>query len=154
MAESVSIKAILEGFESQGDLDIMFVHRETGEVRVMPQDIMGQAEEDDHPDNLPAWQEEMWKEAVEIVASDQWLRAPSAFDIHEWQIMRDFAQSVSSAKVRDELSEAIHGRGAFRAFKNTIGRHHLFDDWNEFRENALRDIAIEWCESKDLTWRD
>ena len=154
MAQPVSIKAMLEGFEQQGELDLMFVNRETGEVRVMPQDLIGCAEEGEEPADLPAWQVEMWKEALEIIASRDWLRAPSAFDIHEWQIMRDFAHTVSSERVRDELSQAIHGRGAFRAFKAVVGRHHLFDDWNQFRENTLRDIAIEWSEGKDLAWRD
>jgi hypothetical protein len=44
-------------------------------------------------------------------------------------------------------------RGAFRRFKDVLHRHNLQQDWYAFRENALREIAIAFCEENNLAWK-
>ncbi len=47
---------------------------------------------------------------------------------------------------------AIHGAGAFRSFKDTLRRHRIESDWFAFRTEALRQIAIDWCEKNQIVW--
>ena len=107
---------------------------------------------DEEPD-LPEWQKREWETVKRIVSTDRFVRLPTQFDIHEWSIMEDFSHSVGSDRIRAELLNAIHGRGAFRHFKDTVHRYRIEQDWFKFRDDALRDIAIEWCEEHHIQWK-
>jgi hypothetical protein len=77
---------------------------------------------------------------------------PSQFEVYEWKIMADFMSSLKAGKIQNELSDAIHGKGAFRMFKSAIRRHHLEDSWDKFRVEALEETAREWCEENEISF--
>lgn len=85
---------------------------------------------------------------------DRFEKLPTKFDIHEWDIMHEFAESVEPERLNDELQNAIHGAGAFRYFKDTLRRHRREKDWHAYREEALRQIAIEWCEDNGIEYTE
>ena len=49
--------------------------------------------------------------ADEILNSEDWLELPTTYDIHEWEIMRDFSDAVDDERLRNELLDAVHGKG-------------------------------------------
>src|SRR5947208_17094464 len=61
------------------------------------------AEEGEEPRFLPDWQKPEWEAAKIKVETDRFLHLPTQFDIHEWQIMADFANEVESDRVRNDL---------------------------------------------------
>ena len=89
-------------------------------------------------------------EARKILASKDWLRLPSKFDIHEWEIMNRFGQSLSDDAQGAEIADAIHGNGAFRVFKATIRRLGIEEAWFAYKQRALEDIAREWLAEHGL----
>ena len=66
--------------------------------------------------------------------------------------MQDFSSSVESDDIRDELSRAIHGAGAFGNFKDTVRRLGIESTWFAFRAEALRQTALDWCEENQIAW--
>jgi hypothetical protein len=60
---------------------------------------------------------------------------------------------VTSEKIREDLLNAIHGAGAFRHFKDTLRRHRIESDWFTFRAEALKQIALDWCEERRISWQ-
>jgi hypothetical protein len=64
--------------------------------------------------------------------------------------MRDFSCSVGSDGIREDLLRAIHGAGAFRNFKDTVRRLGVESAWFAFRADALRQIALDWCEENQI----
>jgi hypothetical protein len=154
MPASVSLKEILDAFEMQSEESQAFVDRERSEVHVVSNRVLGMVEECEPPDELPDWQQHEYQLARSIVKTDRFLRLPSKFDIHEWEIMDRFSRSVTPEHLAEEFGSAIRGRGAFRMFKDALRRHKLWDAWNEFRDRALREIAIDWCEESGLAYRD
>jgi hypothetical protein len=118
--------------------------------------FLGEAEESDDDDeepDLPDWQDREWEIAKRIVSTDRFVRLPTKFEVHEWEIMRDFADSVESDRLSEELLNAIHGSHAFRRFKDTLRRHRIEAAWFRFRTEALKQIAIDWCEEHHIRWR-
>jgi GAF domain-containing protein len=79
---------------------------------------------------------------------------PAQFDVHEYQIMEGFCGSVESQAVSARLSRAIQGRGAFRRFKDAVLDLGIAEQWYEFRDEALKQIAIDWCESQQIAFMD
>jgi hypothetical protein len=154
MAVTVQLKDIVEALEMQFDEASSYLDLDTGKVETVSQDLLSEAEESDdgeQPD-LPDWQKPEWEIAKRIVSTDRFKSLPTKYDVHEWEIMREFADSVEPEKISEELQNAIHGAGAFRYFKETLRRRGIEKKWFEFREEALKQIAREWCEDEGIAW--
>jgi hypothetical protein len=67
--------------------------------------------------------------------------------------MERFARSLTDAAVSDELDAALHGRGAFRRFKDALHRLRITDEWYRFREATLEEIAIEFLEAHGIAYQ-
>jgi len=66
--------------------------------------------------------------------------------------MKDFSLSVESDSIREDLLRAIRGAGAFQNFKGTLRQHGIESGWFAFRTEALRQIALDWCEENQIVW--
>jgi Uncharacterised protein family (UPF0158) len=157
MPATVLLKDIVDALEMQSDEFLSFVDLDTGQVETVSRELLGEAEESDDDDDapdLPAWQMPEWEVAKRIASSDRFLKLPTKFDVHEWAIMQEFADSVESDRIREDLQNAIHGAGAFRYFKDTLRRHRRLESaWFAFRTEALTEIARDWCEEHHVEWR-
>jgi hypothetical protein len=153
MGATVLLMDIVEALELD-DVFASFLDPDTGKVETVSRDLLNLAEEcgDDEEPDLPAWQEPEWEIARQIVSSGRFLKLPTQFDVHEWEIMQDFSCSVESDRIRQELLRAIHGSGAFRYFKDTVRLHRIEKDGFAFRADALRKIAVDWCRANQVVW--
>jgi hypothetical protein len=57
--------------------------------------------------------------------------------------MRRFGDSFEHAGPAQQISRAIHGRGAFRMFRATVETLGLLEEWYEFRDRALLEIGAK-----------
>jgi hypothetical protein len=154
MPATVRLNDIVDALEMQFDESFSFLDLDTGQVKTVSRDLLREAEEcgDEEEPDLPAWQEPEWEVAKRIVFTDRFRKLPTKFDVHEWAIMEDFSLSVESDRIREDLLHAIHGAGAFRYFKDTLRRNRIESAWFAFRTEALRQIAIDWCEENHIVW--
>jgi Uncharacterised protein family (UPF0158) len=154
MSATVRLSDIVDALEMQFDESSSFVDRDTGRVETISQVLLRDAEEfrnDEEPD-LPDWQKKEWEIAKLVVSTNRFQELPTKFETHEWAIMQDFAHSVESDRIREDLLHAIHGAGAFRNFKDALRRHCIESAWFAFRAAALRGIARNWCEENHIVW--
>jgi hypothetical protein len=154
MPALVSIKEIVEMMDSQTDESSTYLDPETGRLYPLTNEVLRLAESGGNRDKLPEWQQPEFDDALFVGASDRVVGLPSKWDIHEWEIMRDFALSVEDDPISDALQGALRGGGAFRRFREAVRFHDLEDAWRRYREQALRQIAIEWCEERGIPCRD
>jgi len=157
MPVPVLLGNLIEALERSTESSMFFVDTETGEVKAVENHLLSEAEmwkEGDPPPSLPAWQKSEWADALHYVASATCLPLPDKYDIHEWNIMREFADSFPNERIAGKLQEAIHGKGAFRMFKSVVAQHKLWDAWNKFYLKALVEIAKEWCMAKKVEYRE
>lgn len=82
-----------------------------------------------------------------IEGEDGWAALPDSFDIHEWDIMRRFSNRQEEPAY-SQLMDAIRGKGAFRMFRSTAERLGLLQDWYDYRDAYLEDMAREWLEDR------
>jgi len=155
MGATVELAKIVDALEMMLEDWRSFLNVETGEVESVSLDILGEAEESEEkdPQSFENYDGE-FELATKIVENrDKFLRLPTRFDIHEWSIMESFAESMKYGRIREELLRAVHGGGAYRRFRSAVARHSVQSDWYQFRDDALKQIAIEWCEANNLTWK-
>ena len=144
-AAAVSVTALVDELEGRFEDALVFVHRRTGEVRTEVREYLAAAE-DGSEEGFGGWEREAIQGAIEVLEDPDWVRAPDAFDVDEWGIMRDFGASRSDGAASDALLRAIQGRGAFRSFRDQLERLGLREEWSQFRRETLEQIAREWLE--------
>ena len=155
MPGTVLLNDLVNALEMQFEEVPSFVDLDSGEVYTIPREILREVEdcpEDEEPD-LVEWQKSEVATANRILFSGRCVRVPDDTELNEWDLMDDFAREVESPKIRAELLDAIRGRGAFGRFKDAVHKHRMQDEWHEFRTEALKEIAIEFCEEHELTWK-
>jgi hypothetical protein len=89
-----------------------------------------------------------------LLLDDDYLKLPRKFDIDEYEIMEKFCLFVSDEKISNVLLSKIRGSGAFRRFKDTIYQYGIEEDWFKFKDEAYKEIAVSWLESRGFAYTD
>jgi len=152
MPNTIRVQEIIDALQMQFDEQLQFLDLDSGEVEIVSKQVLNETEASDEMSDVPEWQEEEWELARRILSTDRFKKLPTQFEVHEWSIMEEFSHSVEAPRIREELLHAIHGSGAFRSFKDATRRHKIEKDWYAFRDEALRQIAIDWCEENGIAW--
>ena len=151
MAIRVKLDDIIDGLESQSDESSSFLNKKTGEVVLINDYEMRAAEEGDPLEDLPDWEQDQVRIAREIIAeTGQYIPLPTKFEIDEYSIMERFCVSLDNQEISDILYDLISGSGAFRRFKDAIYRYGIEDEWHIYRNNSIKEIAIEWCRENNI----
>jgi hypothetical protein len=102
---------------------------------------------------VPGWEQDAVREAdqIEKGLDLRYIRVPSA-DSHEgYRDMEAFVETIDSPALYERLDRAIHGRGAFRYFKDVLSDYpKVREDWFRFKNNRLRERVLEWLESQGI----
>jgi len=146
MAVIVSLRDFIEEMDLMSDEATAYINRLTHEELAL-------AEDPEEAEDAAQWQKELLPKAREVLAAEDFIPLPGKFEIHEWSIMERFARSLTDAAVSDELDAALHGRGAFRRFKDAVHRLGIADEWYRFRDAALEEIAIEFLEAHGIAYQ-
>jgi hypothetical protein len=151
MTIRVKLDDIIEGLQFQSDESSSFLDKRTGKVVSVSDEEMQAAEDDKPIEDFPDWEQDTVKIAKEIVAeTGDYIELPSKFDVHEYSIMEKFCLSLDDPEMYENFCDLITGSGAFRRFKDAIHKYDIADDWYKYRDNALREIAIEWCRENNI----
>ena len=153
MSTVISLREVISALEATSDDCASYLDPETGEIILVTEEERALAEDECEQD-APAWQRElMAKIRAALEEGGRWLELPDRFDIHEWSIMERFSRAQNIERVRSGLLHAIHGSGAFRAFRSAIRGLGLEQSWYQFRDEALADIARGWLEEHKLEYK-
>ena len=153
MAVIVSLRDVIEQMEMSSAEATAYINRKTGELITLMDEELALAEDPDETSEAAEWQKDLLPKAREVIASQDFIPLPGKFEIHDWSIMERFARSLTDAAVSDELDAALHGRGAFRRFKDAVHRLGIADQWYQFRDAALEEIAIEFLEAHRIAYQ-
>ncbi len=151
MVTRVKLEEIIDGLESQSDESSSFLNKKTGEVDFITDEELNTAEENEPIEDFPDWQQDLVRIAKEIIAeTGDYISLPTKFEIDEYRVMERFCLSLDDPEMSDLLYSLIKGSGAFRRFKDAIHKYDIADEWYSYRNNALKEIAIEWCRDHDI----
>ncbi|MFO8007928.1 MAG: UPF0158 family protein [Candidatus Brocadiia bacterium] len=155
-AEPADLDVIVEGMEWQSDEIFSFYDRATGQVHSIQEEYLRRAENADAEggwsDSMPEWERELMEVAWQIAddVDGRFVCLPDRSDIDEWAMMRSFAEGLSDDALSGRLLNAIHGKGAFRRFKDVVYEAGIEAEWFAFRNRAYRKIARLWCRQHDI----
>ncbi len=152
MPATVLLRDVVEALDASDPESEAYLDPETGRIIVVTEEDRMAVEEDD-PSLAPIDDPEYLSRIREALESDRFLTLPDSFEIHEWALMERFSLGIEDPEVRADMVEALHGRGAFRAFRNGLDRHGLRESWFAHRDSALEEIARDWLESHGIPYK-
>ena len=155
MGFPVKLNRIIEAIELQTDESTAYLDKKTGDVLVIMEEELNAVEDQEPLEEYPEWQIDNIKKAREFIdREDVFISLPTKYDTHEYRIIEDFCHSLGDREIAEALFNIIHGKGAFRRFRDAIERFNMEDAWYKYRDGAIRQIAIDWCEANDITYSD
>lgn len=154
MVPIIRLKDVIENMDAIGDEIKTFLNIRTGEFVTLSTEELNAAEEGEDIENFPEWQQAVIQQAEEVLFTDDYRELPTKFDVHEYAIMENFCYTVEDETLSRRLLNGIRGRGAFRYFKDTVYQFGIERDWYQFREQAFKEIAIEWLQSNEIAYTD
>ena len=167
MTVAVSLRDLVDELQILPNEGTAYLNQVTGKIITVTDDDIAMVEmdsefeeemeegNDDIGGEVSDLETEYYQEVKRVLASDpDYLKLPSRFEIHEYEIIERFCFSVPDGKVSDVLLRKIRGSGAFRRFKDTIYRYGIEQDWFRFRDDAYQEIAISWLEAKGIAYTD
>jgi len=153
---TVKLSDVIDGIDMATDESSCYLVLYTGRVKFIDEDTLCTLRMGDDEQDLPEWQRPIVAIARLIEADEnqqRFLPLPDRFEIHEWQMMADFAAGVEDEAIRSELTNACRGSGAFGRFKDAVHRLGVEQDWFAHRDQCYRQCAIDWCEANDIPWQ-
>jgi hypothetical protein len=154
MTAQVKLSDIIEGMDFQSDERSSYLNTTTGEVVSVTDEELRAAEEEQPLEDFPDWQHDAIRIAGEILETEHYLQLPDRFEINEYHMMERFCLSVDEDDMRDDLCDAIRGRGAFRRFKDRVHAYGMAEAWYRYRDAALREIAVAWCAAHGIAYTE
>ncbi|ANZ60640.1 hypothetical protein AYR62_13615 [Secundilactobacillus paracollinoides] len=133
----VKLDAVLEALTFASDDGSYYYNTKTGEIQYASSEFDGDLEYEELDEN-----------------PDQYIELPGPFDIDDYSIMRDFINSLPAGDQQTDLANSIRGRGAFRSFRATLDRFGITDKWYTFKDDAYRQIAIDWCNDNHIEYEE
>lgn len=110
---------------------ICFYHRPSGTI-------------ESHPDpNGPYFDPDPWQDLMEKIDSEwmNYVRFEKMDSREGFQVMEDFAYSMTDSKFRDKLLDQLSKRKPFQNFKFTIDTSEYRQDWFDFKKKAYIDFV-------------
>lgn len=83
---------------------------------------------------------------------NEYIILPDRKDVDDYGNMERFIQKVGDDTIREWLSNAIRGRGAFRMFRAALERFHMLNEWYDYRDMCHRVTAMDWCEDNGIEY--
>jgi hypothetical protein len=103
-------------------------------------------EYDEEPD-LPEWMEDEVELALEVLLDEdgRYVRIPEREHPKAYKTMTEFIDTVEDPILREELSQALNGKGAFRKFKDVLIHHPKERKrWHGYNAKAVKKEIVEW----------
>ena len=132
----VKLSDIIDALMSTNQDSEYFLDKKTGTIEWVSDMAMTESEQQAVYDRLDA---------------HGFYRLPTQYEIRDYDIMDEFADTLTGA-VREKLANALHGRGTFRRFKDTVHQMGIAEQWYAFQDEAYRRKAVKWCEENDIEY--
>ena len=137
--DSVSLKlsTVLEGFERISQFNEIFININTNEIIEI--------------NELYPIEELNYEE---FAYNDDYISLPSQFELHSYEIMEKYIETLIDSDLINKLTNAIKGNHPFRKFKDTLIKNNQIESWYKFEREALLFKARDFLLDNDIDYID
>jgi Uncharacterised protein family (UPF0158) len=88
------------------------------------------------------------------IAPDGFERLPPFTEQDEIELARQFVETVENSENRQRLRLALSTHGAWEPFETALFRSRIANEWFQFRDDRLIQLAREWLEVRKIPYVD
>lgn len=132
----VTLSKIIDGLEMVDDINDCYYNPEKDEIFLSNIGEDGDLSEDEI--------DELFEESIIL---------PTQYEINEYEMMEDYIETIDNSEIKNNLQRLIHGKGAFRRFKDYCIEMGIIQNWYDFRDKKYKEIAIDWCKQNELEYK-
>ena len=77
-----------------------------------------------------------------------------SLDIDQGVIGKNFCKEVDDAELKELFLSRLQEENGLEAFLVAVQMHQKEEDWLQYIEKCLKEIAIAWCEENGLLYKD
>lgn len=149
MLNPLKLTDLVDAIECYTDEHRILIDRTKNEVCIISDEAISLVENGE--DDYPEWQEEEveWAKAY-LNNESNFIALPSQHEANEYSMMEDFVSALDNESQREKLLIALHGKGAFRRFKDTAIHLDIIDDWYFFRGEQYKEFILDWCKREGI----
>ena len=85
---------------------------------------------------------------------DNYLRLPDQYEMDNYSMMVRFIYSLDNIEHQNKLLYTIKGKGAFRRFKDALIMLDIRNEWIDFKEKELKEMAKKILEENQIDFED
>ncbi len=141
MRKEVNIEDTVNALDMINDSWDYYLNIENAEIVAVPNSY-------EFVDDIHAYEQLIY----DIEDSDLYIRLPDQYDIQEYQIMKDFAYSLTDLQHQERLLNVLNSRKPYKNFKDEIFYLGIRENYFAFRVQAFRVIAEKWCEKNGILY--
>ena len=154
MNKKYPLSKLLEALEWVDSDNQIFMHKETLKliaVNDLSLNCLNRYELD--PTSLLDWERDLAIEMndLEYIRPDDYLKLPTQHELNDYLIMERYISTLPTV-LKESFYDAISKKGPFKNFRFLLQRHHLNDDFFEFKKKRYEELLIEWCESQGIDY--
>ena len=114
-----------------------FVHKDSGEIQVYPEEVEIYGEIED------------WQEVIDKVDNDEaFIRIYPMASRESFGVMESFTEQLEEGGLKRDLKNALERKKPFRNFSNIVQKSELRDEWFTFKTRKLADFVREQLENE------
>ena len=105
--------------------------------------------------NMMSMQEyEELTDKIEEDEEERYYYLPSSYVFHDSELVEEYIDEIKNENIQEELEDAFYGKGKYRRFKETLRKFRIENDYYNFREEYLKNMAIEWCQKNNIEYEE
>ena len=138
----VKLQELVDMFDSISDFEHIVYDKQENDFIFIDSNIMSMAE---------------YEEIIDKIDRDEegrYYYLPSTYEFHDSEVIEEYIGNIKNEYIQEELEESFYGRGKYRRFKDSLRKYRIEDDYYNFREKYLKDIAIEWCKENNIEYEE
>ncbi len=156
MNRKLKISELVDAIDMQSEYSSTYFNKNNLKFLYVNDDVRYEADSDKSLEEVTEWMQEIVEEFRKILDGndENYVSIPDKFELHEYRIMEKFCNTIETEQIANQLIQSIKGKGAFRRFKNTLYKLGLEQRWYEYRDEAFRGKAKDWCEFHEIEFID
>lgn len=153
MSLPVKIGSVLEALLFTEDDCTTYINKKTGEIASVSDEESNFAHQE-LDETVPEWIIAGTPRIKLILESEDYFEMPSKYDLHEEKVMALFCETVEKEDVKNYLLKTLKGKAAAENFVKFIDEFELNESWTTHRNNAVKQIAIDFLNVNSIPFED
>ena len=135
------------------DMNTAFLNLENGEIVIIPETLLdGDCLDEENVSDLLEWEQELVEQARDVEENfEKYEEIPTIPTFEVYNLMVEFAHSVTDPELKNMLAVALDGKGAFGRFKKILDSYpEERNRWFELKDETVKEYVKEWLEDIDV----